>query len=426
MLNRKTQPAFKKITSIPIQKVKNFKLLNGIDVFTINAGTQSIIKLDFIFDAGMYFQKSLLVAASTNALLESGSENYSANELSENIDYFGSFLELEIDQDRSAVVVYTLNKYLKQTLQYVAEVINKPIFPEDEFQIYKENKKQTYILNSQKVGALARRKFPELIFGEKHPYGIQASEKNYDELSVNEIRSFYNSHYKNKISAIIVSGNLPEDLKPCLNLFFGAYFNNNTKIEDKWVLPKPSSIKKCVIEKDDAIQNAIKIGRLLFNKTHEDYFHFQVLNCVLGGYFDSRLMANIREDKGYTYGIGSAILNLKHAGVFSISAEVGADVCSKAIDEIYKEIKRLREGLIGTKELETVKNYMLGQFLRSAEGPFELAEKFKSVYFFDLNYDYHTKYFNSVKAVKPHQLREMANKYLQQDDLIECVAGKKM
>lgn len=136
-------------------------------------------------------------------------------------------------------------------------------------------------------------------------------------------------------------------------------------------------------------------------------------------------MANIREDKGYTYGIGSGLVNLINGGYFTISTDVGSDVCANAIKEIYNEIKLLQTKLVAENELETVKNYILGQFLRSIDGPFALADKFKSIWEFELNYDYFDNYFNAVNTVKPERLRDLANQYLQEKDLIECIAGKK-
>src|SRR5690606_34435184 len=160
-----------------------------------------------------------------------------------------------------------------------------------------------------------------------------------------------------------------------------------------------SEQKKHFFERDDAIQSAIRVGRLLFNKTHPDYFKFQVLNTILGGYFGSRLMANIRDEKGYTYGIGSGLTNLVRGGYLFISTEVGADVTGAALREIYHELKVLREKTVPSEELETVRNYMLGNFLRSVDGPFSLSEKFKAVWEYGLDYSYFDNYFKAVKEV---------------------------
>ena len=166
--------------------------------------------------------------------------------------------------------------------------------------------------------------------------------------------------------------------------------------------------------------------QVLFNKTHPDYFKFQVLNAILGGYFGSRLMANIREDKGFTYGIGSGVVNLVNTGSFYISTEVGNNVTNQTLIEIYKEIKILREKLVSVDELETVRNYILGQFLRSVDGPFALADKFKAIWEYNLDYSYFDLYFNAIKTVTPNDIIDLANKYLQEKDLLECVVGKNL
>jgi predicted Zn-dependent peptidase len=160
-------------------------------------------------------------------------------------------------------------------------------------------------------------------------------------------------------------------------------------------------------------------------KTHKDFHSLTVLNTILGGYFGSRLMTNIREDKGYTYGIGSGMIPLKKAGYFFISTEVGVEVCNKAIDEIYIEINRLRNESISEKELILVKNYMIGSFLRSIDGPFALANRFKSIMEYDLDYSYYDDYISTIKNIKASDLLNLANKYLDPNSMTEVVAGKR-
>lgn len=426
MINRTQAPSFKTIDKIDVMKATHSQLSNGIDLYTVSAGSQEISRLEFIFKAGMYQQSHSLIAASTNNLLESGTRSFTANQLSDGIDFYGSFLELQVEQDFAIVTLFTLNKYLKESLKFIEEVVKYPVFPENEFKIHIANKKQKHAINSQKVNVLARRKFSELLFGETHPYGIGVHQSDFDRINTQEIRAFFERFYTAKNCSIIASGNLPKDLQQTLDNFFGQenWGNATEKHIDKKVSIQTTRQQKHFILKDDAIQSAVRVGRVLFNKTHEDYFKFQVLNTVLGGYFGSRLMANIREDKGYTYGIGSGLNNLVHSGTFFISTEVGADVTQQTLTEIYKELKLLREELIDEEELETVRNYILGQFLRSVDGPFTLADKFKSIWEFGLDYSFFDKYFHAVKTVTPKELRDLANKYLQEKDLIECVVGK--
>ncbi|MBA3681502.1 MAG: insulinase family protein [Bacteroidetes bacterium] len=426
MMNRTEAPAFKTIDRIDIIRATKEKLNNGIELYTLNAGSQEITKIEFIFKAGMYYQPAPLIASNTNSLIESGTKSYTANQISDGVDFFGSFLELEVGQDFATVTLYSLNKYLNESLKFIEEVLKYPTFPQDEFKIHVTNKKQKHLINSQKVDILARRKFSELVFGEKHPYGIQVNDTDFERVNVTEIKAFFKDHYSSNNCTIIASGHLPNNLLTTLNGFFGekSWGNTDAKIAPGNILLQTTKQSKHFIERPDAIQSAVKVGRLLFNKTNPDYFKFQVLNTILGGYFGSRLMANIREDKGYTYGIGSGLASFVNGGYFAISTEVGADVTKQTLEEIYKELNTLRTDLVSDNELETVRNYILGHFLRSVDGPFSLADKFKSIWEFGLGYDYFENYFNAVKTVTPKELRDLANKYLKEEDLIECVVGK--
>ncbi len=425
MLDRTIAPEFKTIEKIDIINAAEQRLDNGVPVYSINAGSQELTKVEFIFSAGMYYQDRTLLASTTNTLLEAGTTKRNALQLSEHIDFFGSFLELEVGQDYACVTIYSLNKYLNESLAFAEEILKDSIFPQSEIDIHLANRKQKHLINQGKVSSLSRRKFTELLFGAQHPYGIDARTEDFDTLKQSDIINFFKDHYSFKNCFIVAAGNLPKDLHKVLNDHFGKEnWGSASPAQSKPAVLNTTSERKVLVEKSDAIQSAIKIGRVLFNKTHEDYFKFQVLNTILGGYFGSRLMANIREDKGYTYGIGSGLTSLVHSGYFSISTEVGSDVTKNALEEIYKEINILRNDLVSTEELETVRNYILGQFLRSVDGPFALAEKFIAVKEFGLDYSYYANYFKAVKNVTPQDIHEMANKYLQEKDLIECVAGR--
>lgn len=428
MLNRTIAPTFKTIDRIDVMQVTESRLNNNIPLFTLSAGSQEIVKIEFIFKAGMFYQPKTLIASGTNALLETGTKSYTANQISDGIDFYGSFLELQVDQDFASVTLFSLNKYLDKSLSFLEEVIKSPTFPENEFKIHYANKKQKHIINSQKVSVLARRKFSQILFGQHHPYGVDVLESDFDRVSINELKLFFHQHYHSANCSIIASGKLPNNLLNTLNTYFGG---NDWTNSTQHTVSVNSSIKidtsteqKHLIVKDDAIQSAIRIGRVLFNKTHPDYYKFQVLNTILGGYFGSRLMANIREDKGFTYGIGSGLNNMVNAGYFYISTEVGADVTSQALAEIYKELHLLRTKLVSDNELETVRNYILGHFLRSVDGPFALSDKFKAIWEFNLDYTFYENYFAAVKSVTAKEIRDLANNYLQDKDLLECVVGK--
>ena len=241
---------------------------------------------------------------------------------------------------------------------------------------------------------------------------------------MDQLKAFYSEHYLKGSIEVLVSGAISDKSMSTLENFLSNLPKNesNTLPELKKGSFEPG---KVLVEKENAIQSAIRMGRPMFTINGEDYMKFKVLNTVLGGYFGSRLMSNIREDKGYTYGIGSALVSYQDQGVFLLASEVGADVCNNALKEIYFELGRLRDELIPEKELDLVRNYMLGNIVRNLNGAFDMMERYKEIKHCDLSYDYFPKYMETIKTVTSKDLQEVANRYLKEEDLLELVVGKK-
>jgi len=428
-VNRKTPPDFKTVERINLIEAVETPLNNGIPLYLIDAGTQDLVKIELIFPAGSWHQPSPLLASTANAMLNEGTSRYSSEEIAEKIDYYGAFLEIECGKDFAYVSLYTLNKHLKNTLPVLEEIVKNSIFPKGEFKTYLQNRKQRFIVNLEKVGIVASKKFNEMLFGNDHPYGHNVTLNDFDRLKRKDVVGFYDRFYKLDACKIIAAGKIPDDLIGLLNKHFGSGKGLKVMAETSVTSPSPpaggGSRGEVFIPKKDALQSAIRIGKKLFTKKHPDYMSMQVLNTVLGGYFGSRLMANIREDKGYTYGIYSALVSLQSEGCFFISTETGVDVCNQAIDEIYRELKRLREELIPDDELQLVKNYLLGALLRSIDGPFALADKFKGIMEYGLDYSYYSKLVDTIKEITSVKLNDLANKYLRQEDMYQVVVGKK-
>jgi zinc protease len=423
-LDRKKAPNFKQVDNIEFLEVINTKLDNGIEVNYVNGGSQEILKIDFIFKAGNFFQNKSLVASSTNALMKEGSKKYSAYEISEGIDKFGAFFEVENTYDTAALTLYTLSKHLNSVLPIVKDVILAPEFSEKEFSIYKNNAIERFKINLEKVSFIARATFMDAIFSETHPYGKSVKIEDYNNLSTEDLINFYKSNYNLADCNILISGKVDNDCITALNNFFGDEPIIKNSVQNPNLEIAETSNAPIYIEKENALQSAIRIGRIFPNKTHEDYFGLQILNTILGGYFGSRLMKNIREDKGYTYGIGSGILSLQKSGYFFISTEVGSDVTKKALIEIYKEIDTIRTEEVSSEELDLVKNYLLGQLLSSCDGPFSMASMFDNVNEYGMDYSFYSNYITTIKEITAKTLLELAVKYLNRSDLKEVVVGK--
>jgi len=424
-LNRSAAPEIQTIKKLDVIQPAKYILSNGIPVYAINAGTQDIIKIEFIFCAGTFYQQNKLVAQFTNKMLIEGTKKKSANEIADTIDFYGAFIQTDVEKDKAYITLYCLNKHLSNVLPTFEDIIKNATFPVNEFSIYLQNQKQQYIVNSQKVNYVARTKFPCLIFGNNNPYGVCADIDDYNNLQRQSLIDFYKSYYKANKCKIIIAGKINHEHHNLLETYFGKNdWLSNEKIENKNFTIETLPQKKHFIYKEDALQSAIRIGKSIVNKTHPDYMGLQVLNTVLGGYFGSRLMTNIREDKGYTYGIGSGLISFINSGLFFIASEVGTDVCSKAVDEIYKELKLLRTLLISESELNLVKNYLLGTLLRNADGPFALSDRYRGLLEYGLDETYYTAFVETINNITPTTLKELAEKYFSEESMFELIVGK--
>jgi predicted Zn-dependent peptidase len=426
LISRNSPPPVRDIEKINVARAEFSTLDNGIPVYSISAGFQELVKVELLFSNNSFDIKKPLLNSATNRMLSEGTSKYNSQQLADHIDYYGAFYETDENSDYTSVILYTLNKHLEATLPFIADLIYDPVFPEKELGVYIQNNKQRLTVENEKVNSLARRKFNEIIFGQTHPYGYFVETADYDTLDRQSVVEHHSKKYRPSNCTIIISGLIPANSIKLLNKHFGqAPFANGSHTNGVQNIFTPSTIKKNILEKNDAVQSAIRIGKSFFNRTHPDYPGMAVVNTLLGGYFGSRLMSNIREEKGYTYGIGSAIVSMKQEGYFFISTEVGAEVTADALKEIYVEIEGMKDDFVEKDELEMVRNYMLGTFLKSTDGAFQLAERFKSIYLYGLDYSYYERYLEKIRTITPDEIQLLARKYFDTAGFYELVVGKK-
>jgi predicted Zn-dependent peptidase len=217
-----------------------------------------------------------------------------------------------------------------------------------------------------------------------------------------------------------VSGKLPSNIFPLLEQHFGDLGNNPVAVAD--IKPLPAAEKKYRVTNDPSgVQGAIRMGTHFPNRHHPDFIKAQVLNNVFGGFFGSRLMSNIREEKGYTYGIYSYLENHLQESAWIISTEAGRDVCEATIVEVYKEMERLRKEEVDDEELLLVRNYMMGSILGDLDGPFHIMNRWKNIILNGLPENYFDHQIDSIRKVTSAELHELANKYLQPERFYELV-----
>jgi predicted Zn-dependent peptidase len=424
MIDRLVPPQIKDAVefNLELKPCQKFTLDNDVPVYTIDTGAQEVIQIELVFYAGNWFEQQKSVAAATNYLLKNGTSTKSAFEINEVFEYYGAYCNRSCFNETAVVSLSSLSKQLPAILPVVKEMITDSVFSQAELDIYKQNSKQRIKVNLQKCDFVATRLIDAYLFGEHHPYGKYTNPEDLDALNSDLLKDFFKQYYLNGQCVIFVSGKLPVNIEEQLNTAFGDLslkpFNNQLTT----IAQSPAAEKKYRIQNDAAgVQGAIRIARPFPNRHHPDFMKVSVLNTVFGGFFGSRLMSNIREDKGYTYGIHSYVQNHIHQSAWMISTEAGKDVCEATIEEIYKEMKLLREDLVEEDELMLVRNYLIGTLLGDLDGPFQIMGRWKNLILNNLNDDYFYRSIETIKTISAEELRDLAKKYLNPEDFYEIV-----
>lgn len=427
MLNRSLAPAIHDAISFDFElKPCQFtRCLNQIPVYWLQAGTQEVVEVSWVFKAGIWQEPQTAVAQATASLLKNGTAHKSAFRLNEAIEYYGASLKATANNDFATVTLHALSKHLPMLLPVVKEIIAEAIFPEEEVTIYKQNALQRLAVNLRQCDFVANRHIDAYVFGRQHPYGKFTEQQDVEALNSAVLNDFHKRFYSSANCTIFLSGNFDEaNLELIKDNFGKEQWNNSTAAAAHIpVFTKmPNETLKHRIENDpNGVQGAVRISRPFLQRTDPQFAEALVMNTVFGGYFGSRLMANIREEKGFTYGIYSSLISYQQEGMMMIATEAGKDVCEQTVEEVYKEMKLMQEQMVDAEELLLVKNYLLGGILGDLDGPFSIMQRWKNLILNEQTIEDFHRNINVYKTITAERIQELAQQYLNPDAFYELI-----
>ena len=427
-LNRQIPPPICPLSDMHVTYPESQRLKNGIPLYVIRAGMEDVVRFDLLIGAGQWHQTQALQAMFTNRMLREGTSSLTSQQIAEKLDYYGAMMELSSSVNCGFITLYSLNKYFPQTIELVADMLMNPTFPAKEMEVVVEVNKQRFLINSTRVEMMGRKRLNRALFGEAHPLGRYAEVEDYDRLSPEVLKSFYHQHYHSGNCSIYLSGKItPEIIQSVERALGDAPWGEVSQASSfQPITPQPEVGKRFFVEKEDALQSSIKLGGFVMDRLHPDFLKARVMVTLFGGYFGSRLMSNIREDKGYTYGIGAGIVTYPGVSVLAISTEAANEYAEAVITEVYKEMDRLCNEHVPQTELDMVKNYMLGDWCRSYEGPFSLSDAWIYVETGGLDKEFFVRSIDAIQSITCEEVHALAQKYLCKENLIEVIAGKKV
>lgn len=420
-MNRKHQPTYEPLQGVALLPAKQFVLNNNIPVqYTTTIGV-GIIKVDFVLAAGIRNQNQKCVADLVCNMLTEGTKKFPGNKLLEAFNSLGAYIQPKLGADDMTLSLICLSKYSSHCFTIIHSILTEALL---EYGIIKKHimrGKQLIEVNEKKTKYMCRRVFKEIVLGRDNSYGSPVKQEDYDNIPRETLVTFYNNYVNNGLKNIYLSGDVTQNVLENLGIF-SDYKPYNTEIKD--VPSSTISIQnQTIVSLKESVQSTLRIGKTCINRSDKDFQGLMISNMILGGYFGSRLMKNIRENLGLTYGIFSSIETYRAAAFFYIEADLNADKIELAISEIKKEFQLLYEERINPQELIVAKNYLVGSLLRGLDGPFASIDKYRMFNDFGLTYDYYDTYVNNIWAFSLENLKFITQKHLNFDSMSIVYAG---
>lgn len=423
MLDRSKSPEIKPFSNLRFDYPDFVTLENGVKLYIVNKGDQDVNRLEVICRGGMFDEAKPLQSFALSSMLIHGSEEYSSSDVAEMLDFTGSYMNAVNHDNFTHVTLNSLNKNLKDILPIFKSILTMPAIPEREFEVLKSQVKSAYQTARRKVKYLSQMEGRRLYFGNNHPLAHMVSDDDVTAITIADVKDFHKKYYHPENYALILSGKITEEVLALVADAFGKEKKQEYVIELKTFEREPENVGISVVNRDDALQSSVYMLHEAIPRNHPDYVNMRVLSTALGGYFGSRLMQNIREDKGYTYCINAMLMGRRCGSKFVIMSECDTAYTYLLIDEVKHEVKKLQEELMCDEELDMVKNCMLSDLAKTLDSPFSMAGCVSSNILYGTGEGYFNRQIEAITKITPKMLREIANKYLDVTKFYVAIAG---
>jgi zinc protease len=425
MIDWKKGPGYKTIDKILLPAADIFYLENGIKVVQIPNTDHDIFRLDLLYKGGRFLEKKKLAVKFMFSLMREGTTTSTSSEIAECIDFYGASLRVTSNLDFSLISLMGLSKFQKELVYKLKEIIEDPIFPEHELTLFTSNSIERLYNDLSKNEMVSYREITAALFGVEHPYGYNSTEKLMRDINREDLLQHHDLCMGSTNCTILAAGNLDNGFNKLIEECFGKNMKEVVLNELPSQFPVLKGYRQLEIESKNSLQSSIKIGRRLFNRHHDDFTSFFILNTILGGYFGSRLMTEIREEQGLTYNINSIYDTLMLSGYFYIETEVATDTTEKTIEEIYRQLTLLQEKPVAKKELTMVQNYLMGNFLNLVDGPLNTLSFYRSMEIDGTTPNDFYALTDGIRSIKAKELQVIAQKYFDKNDMIEVIVRSK-
>ncbi len=427
-LDRSKKPLPKKEILFQLPEINTFKLGNGLPVFFVEKNDLPIVQFALSIDAGSRFDppgKNGL-AHLLSVLLEQGAGELDTFQLGDELERHGIIFDSSVQDENATLTFLSLSEKFDKALELFSLILFEPRLSQKDFE--REKRKQiTELLSSlSEPSYLAELVFRKNIFQpSSYMHPVLGSPATVGNIEHKDVTEFYRKYYRVQNSYLVVVGNIEqEELREKIEMKLGKW-NNSTEVHFNETELLPAKRKIFLIDKKDAPQSEIILGHLNGKRNSPDYFPKRVFNSIFGGEFTSRLNSNLREEKGYTYGVHSAFYYKLISGYFFISTSVDTKNTINAVKEILNEFEKIKSEGVTEEETHNAKQHLINEFPSMFETYAHIVSRISTIVFFGLPFDYYHHYVENLRRVTTDDVNKVAKENISTDKLVLTLVGDK-
>lgn len=425
MIDRSQRPPVTQFSNLHLDFPQSQTLSCGIPIWVINGGDEQVCRISVYVAGGTIHEKLPLLSLLTPQMALEGSEHYDTLQIAERLDYYGAWKNALNHDTMCELSLSSISEYYGRILPILIDGLAHATFPESEFEIYKQRYAASYATMRNRVKYLAGVEMRRLYYGDGHPLVADVVPQTLLQLTVDDLKAFYSRFFHPSNCRLILSGNVTDEMVRLTDDTFTKWVDTTPAVTmPKWC-SQPSDRMMSIVDKPGAVQAAVAMTIQAVGRCHPDYLPLRLLCTVLGGYFGSRLMSNIREEKGYTYGINAFLSGRAEDGYIGVSTECDVHYTWHVVEEVKHEMMRLCDEPISLDELNLVRQFMLSDQVKTLDTPFNLASYVSSTWLYGVYPEYYNRQIDTILHTTPSQLQQVAQRYLKLEKLRIVIAGDK-
>lgn len=422
-MDRTQAPETHPLSDIDLQIPQQEHLSNGIPLFILQNEQLDLIHFVICIKAGILHETIKHTAQFSYALLKESSPQHTATEIADIFDYYGTNFSTSINLDHIRINFSTPKNNVCKILPTIYEFLANPHYREENLSIYKNLKIKDLEYNAQKTDVQATRLMLHAMFGDEHTAGQFSTRENLQSVSIQQMEAFHHQTFVAENASIFVTGNLDAEIKHSIHATFEQIPHGVAAPEIKSIampVDKSPIITQVI---PNSVQSSIVLCMPAMGYNDPDRCDFATLSTITGGYFGSRLMQNLRERNGYTYGISSGLAYFGNQSLFVISSDVNINQTKAALDACFEELQRLQDEDISDAELENAKSYILGDQIRDLDNSVSILKRHIGWNHFNTDEREFHNIIEHVKAIDANRIKNLSKKYFERNKFTQIIVG---